>query len=60
MNTKQFQVTCVRAFDYLTAGDQYVVTKSRKNYYFRNVNRDSGTFIPAWLVEQAIKSGFLV
>lgn len=60
MIAKEFEVTCVKAFDYLSAGDTYIVTEGGKSYHCWNKTRQSGTFVAKWLFEQAIKSGFLV
>ncbi len=60
MIEKEFEVTCVVAFDYLTAGDTYIVEEGGKSYHCWNTKRQSGTFVAKWLFEQAIKKGYLV
>jgi hypothetical protein len=54
------QFTCIKSFDYLTAGEKYTVETSGKLWHFWDVERNCGTFIEKWMCESAIKNGYLV
>lgn len=50
-------VKCHHDVDYVTAGETYTVQRGKRETYFRNTRRDSGTSVPNWMFDQAVKSG---
>lgn len=54
------QIKALKPFDYLTAGDVYTTWPLELTHTrFWNDQKDCGTFIANWQVEQAIANGLL-
>lgn len=58
MNIKYYET--IKAFDYLNAGEVYKTFPIDSTHTrFWNEQKDCGTFIANWMVNQAIKQGLL-